>query len=41
MCRVFKKETGQSPAQWRALTGLTAQAGLSPEETLREQELYI
>ncbi len=41
LCRVFKKETGQSPAQWRALTGLAAQAGLSPEETLREQELYI
>ncbi|MDE8723837.1 helix-turn-helix transcriptional regulator, partial [Faecalibacterium prausnitzii] len=20
LCRVFKKETGQSPAQWRALT---------------------
>ena len=41
LCRVFKKETGQSPAQWRALTGRAAQAGLSPEETLREQELYI
>ncbi len=41
LCRVFKKETGQSPAQWRALTGRTLQAGLSPEETLREQEMYI
>ena len=41
LCRVFKKETGQSPAQWRALTGRAAQSGLSPEETLREQELYI
>ena len=41
LCRVFKKETGQSPAQWRALAGHTAQAGLSPEEALREQELYI
>ena len=41
LCRVFKKETGQSPAQWRALAGHTAQSGLSPEETLREQELYI
>ena len=41
LCRVFKKETGQSPAQWRALTGRATQSGLSPEETLREQELYI
>jgi len=41
LCRVFKKETGQSPAQWRALTGRAAQAGLTPEEALREQELYI
>ena len=41
LCRVFKKETGQSPAQWRALTGRAAQSGLSPEEALREQELYI
>ena len=28
LCRVFKKETGQSPAQWRALTGRAAQARL-------------
>lgn len=41
LCRVFKKETGQSPAQWRALAGRTVQAGLSPEESRREQELYI
>ena len=41
LCRVFKKETGQSPAQWRALTGRAAQAGLTPEETMREQEMYI
>ena len=41
LCRVFKKEPGQSPAQWRALAGHTAQSGLSPEEALREQELYI
>ena len=41
LCRVFKKETGQSPAQWRAMAGHAAQAGLSPEEALREQELYI
>ena len=41
LCRVFKKETGQSPAQWWTLAGHTAQSGLSPEEALREQELYI
>ena len=41
LCRVFKKETGQSPAQWRAMAGHAAQSGLSPEEALREQELYI
>ena len=41
LCRVFKKETGQSPAQWRALTGRAAQAGFTPEETMREQEMYI
>ena len=41
LCRVFKKETGQSPAQWRAMAGRTASSGLSPEEALREQELYI
>ena len=41
LCRVFKKETGQSPAQWRALTGRAAQSGLTPEETMREQEMYI
>ena len=40
LCRVFK-ETGQSPAQWRAMAGHAAQSGLSPEESLREQELYI
>ena len=41
LCRVFKKETGQSPAQWRAMAGHAAQSGLSPEESLREQEMYI
>lgn len=41
LCRVFKKEIGQSPAQWRAMAGHAAQSGLSPEESLREQELYI
>ena len=41
LCRVFKKETGQSPAQWRTLAGHSIHSGLSPEEALREQELYI
>ena len=41
LCRVFKKETGQSPAQWRALVGRAAAPGLSPEESLREQELLV
>lgn len=41
LCRVFKKETGYSPAQWRAIAGHTARLGLSPEESQREQELYI
>ena len=41
LCRVFKKKPGQSPAQWRALTGRAAQSGLTPEETMREQEMYI
>ena len=41
LCRVFKKETGQSPAQWRALAGNTLRPALSPEESLREQELFI
>lgn len=41
LCRVFKKETGHSPAQWRAMTGHTAASGLSPAETMRERELYV
>ena len=36
-----QKETGQSPAQWRTMAGHTVRSGLSPEEALREQELYI
>ena len=40
LCRVFKKETGQSPAQWRALAGQTVRP-LSPAESQREQALYI
>ncbi len=29
LCRVFKKETGQSPAQWRAMAGQSLRPGLS------------
>ena len=39
LCRVFKKETGHSPAQWRAMAGQSLRPGLSPEESQREQEL--
>ena len=39
-CRVFKKETGHSPAQWRAMAGQAVRP-LSPAESKREQELYI
>lgn len=41
LCRVFKKETGHSPAQWRAMAGHTVQPGLSATETMREKELYV
>ena len=41
LCRVFKKETGHSPAQWRAMAGHASRPGLSPEESKREQELFI
>lgn len=41
LCRVFKKETGQTPAQWRALAVRGNVAGLSPDESRREQELYV
>ena len=40
LCRVFKKETGQSPAQWRALAGQAVRP-LSPAENQREQALYV
>ena len=40
LCRVFKKETGQSPAQWRALAGQAARP-LTPAESQREQALYV
>jgi AraC-like DNA-binding protein len=41
LCRVFKKETGQTPSQWRALAARSSVAGLSPDESRREQELYV
>ena len=41
LCRVFKKETGQSPAQWRAMAGRSALPELSPEQQRLEQELFI
>lgn len=40
LCRVFKKETGHSPAQWRAMAGQAVRP-LTPAESKREQELYI
>ena len=40
LCRVFKKETGQSPAQWRAMAGQSMRP-LTPAESQREQALYI
>ena len=41
LCRVFKKETGQTPAQWRAAAARTAMADLSADERTREQAMYI
>ncbi len=41
LCRVFKKETGQTPAQWRAAAARTAMADLTAEEKTREQEMFI
>lgn len=41
LCRVFKKETGQTPAQWRALAVHAARSQLPAEEARREQELFI
>ena len=41
LCRVFKKTTGQSPTQWRAMAGRSALPGLSPEQQRLEQELFI
>ena len=40
LCRVFKKETGQSPAQWRALAGQAVRP-LSPAESQMEKALYV
>ena len=41
LCRVFKKETGQTPAQWRAAAARTALADLTADEKTREQEMFI
>ena len=41
LCRVFKKETGQTPAQWRAAAARTAVADLSADERTREQAIFI
>ncbi|MFR6093885.1 MAG: helix-turn-helix domain-containing protein [Faecalibacterium prausnitzii] len=41
LCRVFKKTTGQSPTQWRAMAGRSALSELSPEQQRLEQELFI
>lgn len=40
LCRVFKKETGYTPAGWRALAMQTG-SGLSAEEAARERALYV
>lgn len=41
LCRVFKKETGMTPAAWRSMAASQLTAGLSAEQAAREQELYI
>lgn len=41
LCRVFKKTTGRSPTQWRAMAGRSALPELSPEQQRLEQELFI
>ena len=41
LCRVFKKTTGQSPTQWRAMASRSALPELSPEQQRLEQELFI
>ena len=41
LCRVFKKETGQTPAQWRAAAARTAMADLTADEKIREQVMFI
>ena len=41
LCRVFKKETGQTPAQWRAAAARTAMADLTADEKTREQAMFI
>ncbi len=41
LCRVFKKETGQTPAQWRAAATRSGVADLTAEEKSREQAMFI
>ncbi len=41
LCRVFKKETGMTPAAWRSMAASQTASGLSAEQAAREQELYI
>lgn len=41
LCRVFKKETGMTPAAWRSMAASQTGTGLSAEQAAREQELYI
>ena len=42
LCRVFKKETGQTPAQWAGRRRpRTALADLTADEKTREQEMFI
>ncbi|MBQ7859847.1 MAG: helix-turn-helix transcriptional regulator [Faecalibacterium sp.] len=41
LCRVFKKETGLSPAAWRSMAASQTGVGLSAEQALREQQLYV
>ncbi len=41
LCRVFKRETGQSPASWRAVAFAQSAPRLTETETAMEHALYI
>lgn len=41
LCRVFKKETGMTPAAWRSMAASQTGAGLSAEQAALEQAMYI